>query len=77
MSPIESLRSKLIDKILVTENEELLEAIETIISTSSEPEIYNLDTYQIELLKQSESEIKSGDIISEKELFDRDREWMS
>jgi hypothetical protein len=77
MTPIESLRSKLIDKILVTENEELLEAIETIIATSSEPEIYNLDTYQIELLKQSESEIKSGDIISEKELFDRDREWMS
>ncbi len=76
MSPIESLRSKLIDKILVTENEELLEAIDTIFSTSSEPEIYKVDSYQIELLKQSEADIKSGAVVSEKELAERDREWL-
>jgi len=45
MSPIDTLRSKLIDKILVTKNEQLLEAIDSIFSSTSDSDIYKLNSY--------------------------------
>ncbi|MDA0737123.1 MAG: hypothetical protein O3B35_05570 [Proteobacteria bacterium] len=77
MSPIDTLRSKLIDKILVTENEQLLEAIDSIFSSTSDSDIYKLNSYEIELLKMSEEDIKAGRIMSHEELAKRDSEWMS
>ena len=77
MSPIDTLRSKLIDKILVTKNEQLLEAIDSIFSSTSDSDIYKLNSYEIELLKMSEEDIKVGRIMSHEELAKRDSEWMS
>jgi hypothetical protein len=77
MSPIDTLRSKLIDKILVTKNEQLLEAIDSIFSSTSDSDIYKLNSYEIELLKMSEEDIKAGRIMSHEELAKRDSEWMS
>ena len=77
MSPIDTLRSKLIDKILVTENEQLLEAIDSIFSSTSDSDIYKLNSYEIELLRMSEEDIKAGRIMSHEELAKRDSEWMS
>lgn len=77
MSPIDTLRSKLIDKILVTENEQLLEAIDSIFSSTSDSDIYKLNSHEIELLKMSEEDIKAGRIMSHEELAKRDSEWMS
>jgi hypothetical protein len=77
MSPLDTLRSKLIDKILVTKNEQLLEAIDSIFSSTSDSDIYKLNSYEIELLKMSEEDIKAGRIMSHEELAKRDSEWMS
>ena len=63
--------------LLVTENEQLLEAIDSIFSSTSDSDIYKLNSYEIELLKMSEEDIKAGRIMSHEELAKRDSEWMS
>jgi hypothetical protein len=55
----------------------LLEAIDSIFSSTSDSDIYKLNSYVIELLKMSEEDIKAGRIMSHEELAKRDSEWMS
>lgn len=76
MSPIENLKTRLIDRILGTENEQLLEEIDSWLSSSSEPDVYKLDTYQLEILEMSQRDIQQGNIISESEVAKTDEQWM-
>ncbi len=76
MTPIGTLKAKLIDKNLLSENVELLEAIDLIFNTTSSANHYKLNSYEIELLKMSESDIENGRVISEEELEKRDQDWM-
>ncbi len=69
MKSIDAVKNRLIDKILATRNEKLLEAIETIFtSTQKEEDTAILSSEQIEMLMMSEQDIKYGKLISETEL---------
>jgi dihydrofolate reductase len=70
------LKNRLIDRILVTNNTELLQAVETIFSSTGSQEKLSLNSYQIEMLKMSDKDIENGDLISESELEREDAEWM-
>ncbi|NPA44479.1 MAG: hypothetical protein GXO49_02995 [Chlorobi bacterium] len=73
---IDTIRNRLIDRILATKNENFLIAIENIfISTQKEDEI-SLNSEQIEMLNMSEQDIKNTNIISEKELEKEDAKWL-
>ena len=76
MRTLKSLRSRLVDRIMIAENEELLSAIEVILNSSESGERLKLDSYQIEMLEMSERDIQNGNLISDNDLRKADSEWM-
>lgn len=66
----------MIDKILESKNERLLEAINSIFDSTQSEEIVS-SSEQIEMLLMSEEDIQNGKLISESELNKRDSEWLS
>jgi hypothetical protein len=76
MSALENLRNRLIDRILATRNEKLLQAIENIFDSTQNEELVKFSSEQIEMLSMSEDDIKDGNIISESELDKSDDKWL-
>jgi len=62
------LKNRLIDKILVSGNLELLENIDKMLTETQNDNIYVLSSEEIELLMMSDQDIKYGNIISEEDL---------
>lgn len=77
MTGLESIKNNLIDRILVTKNEQLLKAISNIFESTQEEEIMSLTSEQIEMLIMSEKDIKKGNLVSESELDKADSEWLN
>ncbi|MCU4175367.1 hypothetical protein [Carboxylicivirga sp. N1Y90] len=77
MTKIEVIKNRLIDRVLATNNESLLKAIDSIFESTSEEEKVLLSSEQIEMLQMSENDIKNGDIVSESEIEKLDEEWLS
>lgn len=77
MTALENIKNSLIDRILATKNEKLLEAIDRIIDSTQSDEKISLSSEQIEMLSMSERDIIEGNLISESELNKRDSEWLS
>ena len=76
MNTISNIKTRLIDRILTTNNKNLLIAIENIfVSTQKEEEI-TLTSEQIEMLLMSEDDTSKGDLFSESELEKYDRKWL-
>lgn len=76
MNAIDNVKNSLIDRILATKNEKLLEAINSIFDSTQSEEIISLSSEQIEMLSMSEKDIQAGKFISESELSKRDSEWL-
>jgi hypothetical protein len=77
MKAIEIVKNRLIDRMMVSNNEELLNAIESIFRSSQEvDEELTLNSAQNEMLYMSEKDIENGDIISEVDLRIADSSWM-
>ena len=78
MASIEIIKTRLIDRILATSNQGLLEAIENIMTSSrdSADEVYELTSEQIEMLMMSEEVIKYGRLIAQEELDKSDKKWL-
>lgn len=77
MNALENLKNSLIDRILASRNEQLLEAIKNIFDSNPSEEIVTLTTEQIEMLAMSENDIENGKLVSEAELSERDAKWLS
>ena len=77
MNALENIKNSLIDRILATKNEQLLEAIKSIFNSTQSEEIISLSTEQIEMLSMSEKDIEYGKLVSESELSNRDSKWLS
>jgi len=69
MATIENVKNRLIDRILLTRNEELLNAIDTIFNSTKTEEKLVLNSYQLEMLWMSEKDIRQGNLISETEIL--------
>ena len=76
MNALENIKNSLIDRILATRNEQLLEAIKNIFDSTQSEEIISLSTEQIEMLSMSEKDIEDGKLVSESELSKRDSKWL-
>lgn len=68
MTAIQKTKNRLINRILSSKNEDLLNAIETIFATAQPTAIISLSDEQLEMLLMSENDIASGNLISEHEL---------
>ena len=77
MTALENIKNNLIDRILATKNEKLLEAIDRIFTSTQADEIISLSSEQIEMLSMSERDIEAGNFISESDLDKQDFEWLS
>ena len=77
MTAIDSIKNRLIDRILATKNEKLLVAISNIFESTQSDNIVSLTTEQIEMLLMSEKDIENGDLVSESELNKSDTEWLN
>jgi len=78
MASIEIIKTRLIDRILATSNQGLLEAIDSIFDSSKDTadEVYELTSEQIEMLMMSEEDIKYGRLIAQEELDKSDKKWL-
>jgi hypothetical protein len=76
MDTIQKIKNRLIDRIMVSENEQLLNAIEGLLSATQEKEEISLTSEQIEMLEMSEKDIQEKRVISEEDLMKQDQEWM-
>jgi len=79
MTNLEILKTRLIDRILLTENQNLLETIENIFTLSQIPanEVMEFTSEQIEMLMMSEEDIKFDRLISQEDLDNSDKKWLS
>lgn len=77
MKTIDIVKNRLIDRIMVTNNEQLLSAIENIFNSTQTDDKLILDSHQIEMLIMSENDIQQEDLISESDLKDEDSKWMN
>lgn len=77
MKTINIVKNRLIDKIMATKNEELLNAIDNIFNSTQTEDKLSLDSHQIEILMMSEDDIQQGKLISETDLRKEDAKWMS
>lgn len=76
MTTLNTIKNRLIDRIMVTNNEQLLSAIDTIFDSTQIEEKLVFDSFQIEMLKMSEIDIQQGNLISDEDLEISDAEWM-
>ena len=77
MKTIDIVKNRLIDRIMLTNNKQLLNALDSIFnSTQAEDKLF-LDSHQIEMLMLSENDIQQGELISEADLKNEDAKWMN
>ncbi|MDP9954775.1 hypothetical protein J2X97_000412 [Epilithonimonas hungarica] len=79
MENIETLRSKLVERIFSTKNVNFLQAIENLflsVQPEGESDKYILSETQKEMILIAEDDIKYGRTISDEELRKLDEEWM-
>lgn len=74
MTSLKNIKNRLIDRIMVTQNEQLLSAIDNIFNFIQADEKLALNSHQIEMLMMSENDIKQGNLISEDDLKKSDSE---
>lgn len=78
MTTVESLRNKLIDRILSIKNKDFLIALDKLIANSvSESEIVELTEEQKIMLEMSEQDIKDGKLISQEAMDKRNLEFLN
>jgi len=76
MTTLERIKNRLIDRILLAQNEKFLEAIEKIFDTTQKEVEIKLYPEQKEMLMMSETDIEKGNVVSESELKKLDSKWL-
>lgn len=78
MTAVDKIRNELIDKILAIKNKDVLVALDTLVSSSSDDrDIVELTTDQKEMLEMSEKDIEAGRLISQEAMDKRNLEWLN
>jgi hypothetical protein len=63
MASLQNIKNSLVDRIMVSENEELLRAVYNIFDSTQEDERVTLSSEQIEMLLMSEKDIENNRLI--------------
>jgi nucleoside diphosphate kinase len=76
MTTLDSIKNRLVDRILAVQDEKFLEAVEKIFVTTQKEEIVKLYSEQNEMLLMSDADIAAGNVVSESELDKLDSQWL-
>ncbi len=75
MVAVEEIRNRLLRQIRDTKNEELLVALDGVLSVAVKNEIINLDSYKKKMVQLAQEDLKHGRVISEEDLKKQDAQW--
>ena len=75
MNTIE-LQNNIIRKILNIKDEHLLDYLKSILTNNINPNIYKLADFEKNLLKESMSDYKKGNVISNDDVFSKNDKWL-
>lgn len=76
MAQIDILRNKLIDRLHSIKDENVLKAVDTILSETENNKVYKLSEQQILELKENERQIKNGQTKPHDEVMQKARQWL-
>jgi hypothetical protein len=70
------LQDSIIQKVLHTDDDQLLDYLNQILSEGREDKIYQLSDFEKILISDSQADYKLGKIISNEEIISRNEEWL-
>ncbi|AXB56758.1 hypothetical protein [Flavobacterium fluviale] len=76
MSTLE-IKLEIFDKLKNIEDVNLLEKIRSLLKNADTSNTYQFEQYELDMLKESEEDIKYGRVISQQDLDKEDLEWLS
>lgn len=76
MSTLE-IKLEIFDKLKNIEDVSLLEKISSLIKNADTSQVYQFEQYELDMLRESEEDIKYGRVISQEDLDKEDLEWLS
>lgn len=71
------IKLEIFDKLKNIEDLSLLEKIRNIVKDADTSQVYQFEEYELDMLKESEEDIKYGRTISQEDLDKEDLEWLS
>jgi len=77
MANVDNLRNMIISKILTISDQGVLKALDKILASSTRNQKVELTDEQLYMLKMSDEDIERGQVISQEELFQRERKWLN
>ncbi|WP_406845412.1 hypothetical protein [Flavobacterium soyae] len=76
MSTLE-IKLEIFDKLKNVEDVSLLEKTRNLLKNADTSEVYQFEQYELDMLRESEEDIKYGRVISQEDLDTEDLEWLS
>jgi hypothetical protein len=71
------IKLEIFDKLKNIEDLSLLEKIRNLVKNADTSQVYQFEEYELDMLKESEEDIKYGRTISQEDLDKEDLEWLS
>ncbi|MFG4002875.1 hypothetical protein [Flavobacterium aquidurense] len=68
---------EIFDKLKNIEDVRLLEKIRSLIKNADTSQVYQFEQYELDMLRESEEDIKYGRVISQEDVDKEDLEWLS
>lgn len=76
MSTLE-IKLEIFDKLKNVQDVSLLEKTRNLLKNADTSEVYQFEQYELDMLRESEEDIKYGRVISQEDLDTEDLEWLS
>ena len=70
------LQESIIDKVRVTDDEELLNYVNQLLNNNDEQRTYQLSDFEKTLIAESKADYLLGKTISNEEVFNRNEKWL-
>ena len=71
------LKLEISEKLKIVEDVSLLKKILGLLKTVDQNEIYHLNEYELEMIKESEEDIKAGRVFTQEQIDKEDLEWLT
>lgn len=71
------IKLEIFDKLKNVEDVSLLEKTRNLLKNADTSEVYQFEQYELDMLRESEEDIKYGRVISQEDLDTEDLEWLS
>ena len=76
VATVDNIRNSLISKLLTVKDQDILKALDKLISASTKDSKAELSKEQITMIEMGISDYEKGNVISQSELFEQEKEWL-